>query len=247
MIKGLLKKRLKERRKAAGLTQQQLANRMGVHLKTEQNWEQGIVSPTLETLLQLCDVLDCDMDYLIGRIDQRTHEIQDIHDLTGLSPIAVEKLIKNTQEKEKRLEEYRKNDEPLNDWYYQNGVTSTQIREYLINTLLTDDELWGALIRNACAAVDEMDRYLSQESGHLLLPPGVDNAAGYMIPDFQHIDNINARRYAAGTAFSAFWDRLCTSAPFIEQGYVVEDNAPEEEHEYNNIIAYGLEKKILHE
>ena len=87
-----LKKGLKDARKNANLTQQQLADKIGVTLKTVMNWEQGVSYPTMETLLRLAQLYDCDLDYLTGRLDCTRHDIQYIHDKTGLSEGAIRKL-----------------------------------------------------------------------------------------------------------------------------------------------------------
>ena len=83
---------LKRARKEAGLTQAQLAEKYGVHIKTVMNWEQGIAEPSLSTLMDLAEIYHCDLDYLTGRLDQKTHDLQFIHDQTGLSEKAIEKL-----------------------------------------------------------------------------------------------------------------------------------------------------------
>ncbi len=87
-----LKPGLKNARKAVHITQQQLADRLDVNLKTVMNWEQGIVNPPFETVMRLAELLHCDVDYLTGRIACRTHDLQFIHDQTGLSEKAIEKL-----------------------------------------------------------------------------------------------------------------------------------------------------------
>jgi transcriptional regulator with XRE-family HTH domain len=87
-----LKEGLKRARKEAGLTQAQLAEKYGVHIKTVMNWEQGIAEPSLGTLMDLTELYHCDLDYLTGRLDQKTHDLQFIHDQTGLSEKAIEKL-----------------------------------------------------------------------------------------------------------------------------------------------------------
>jgi len=86
------KEGLKRARKEAGLTQEGLAETMGVHIKTVMNWEQGIAEPSLGTLMDLTELYHCDLDYLTGRLDQKTHDLQFIHDQTGLSEKAIEKL-----------------------------------------------------------------------------------------------------------------------------------------------------------
>ena len=87
-----LKDGLKRARKGAGLTQAELAEKMDVHIKTVMNWEQGIAEPSLETLMELTELYHCDLDYLTGRLDQKTHDLQFIHDQTGLSEKAIGKL-----------------------------------------------------------------------------------------------------------------------------------------------------------
>lgn len=42
--------------------------------------------------MDLAEIYDCDLDYLTGRLDQKTHDLQFIHDQTGLSEKAIEKL-----------------------------------------------------------------------------------------------------------------------------------------------------------
>ena len=86
-------KRLAEARKAAGMTQAELAKRLNQeYSKNVSNWEQGIAFPEYETLFKLCEILDCDMDYLFGRIDCTTHDLQFIRDQTGLSEEAIKAL-----------------------------------------------------------------------------------------------------------------------------------------------------------
>lgn len=59
---------------------------------TVQSWEQGKSTPSAEVLANICDLLDCDADYLLGRINQRTHAIDTAHLYTGLSIEALEQL-----------------------------------------------------------------------------------------------------------------------------------------------------------
>lgn len=59
---------------------------------TVQSWEQGKSTPTADVLSNICDLLDCDADYLLGRIDERTHDISDSRNYTGLSAEALEQL-----------------------------------------------------------------------------------------------------------------------------------------------------------
>ncbi len=87
-----LKQGLKRARKRYGLSQKELAKNLNLHTRTIQNWEQGIATPSLDMLLQLSDYYGCSLDYLTGRIDCTDHDIQYIHDQTGLSESAITKL-----------------------------------------------------------------------------------------------------------------------------------------------------------
>lgn len=94
-IKKALKKNLKKARKKAGYkTQEDFAKAFHVSIDTVRNWEQGRGVPEIGTLLYLAEFLDCDLDYLIGRIDKPTHDLQFITDELRLSEEAVEKLMK---------------------------------------------------------------------------------------------------------------------------------------------------------
>lgn len=88
---------LKRARKEAGLTQAELTEVLkskGIvgHIKTVMNWEQGRVKPSFETLMDLTELYQCDLDYLTGRIDCKTHDLQYIHDQTGLTETAIKRV-----------------------------------------------------------------------------------------------------------------------------------------------------------
>ena len=59
---------------------------------TVQSWEQGKSTPTAEVLANICELLECDADYLLGRIDERTHILDKMRKYTGLSAEAIERL-----------------------------------------------------------------------------------------------------------------------------------------------------------
>lgn len=84
--------RLKELRKKKYRTQDDFAEDMDVTVETVRNWEQGRVLPEMGTLIKISRLLDCDLDYLTGRIKCQTHDLQFIHDQTGLSEGAIRKL-----------------------------------------------------------------------------------------------------------------------------------------------------------
>jgi transcriptional regulator with XRE-family HTH domain len=53
-------------RKAKGLTQQELAERLAVSLRTVQNWEAGLFEPQGKNLRSLSEVLQVGIPYLMG-------------------------------------------------------------------------------------------------------------------------------------------------------------------------------------
>lgn len=86
--------RLKELRKAAGFTQAELYEKISGsnESKTIRNWEYGKTMPNGQDLLKLCEIFNCDCDYLLGRIDAKTHDLQFISEKTGLTEDAIKIL-----------------------------------------------------------------------------------------------------------------------------------------------------------
>lgn len=62
-------KRLREARMRRGFTQPQLADILGVALRTYQQYEQGIRNPSFDSLVLLADTLDVSTDWLLDRTD----------------------------------------------------------------------------------------------------------------------------------------------------------------------------------
>lgn len=59
-------KNLKQIRKEAGITQEELARRLGVIQATVAHWETGRASPNVKHLVELATILNCTMDQLIS-------------------------------------------------------------------------------------------------------------------------------------------------------------------------------------
>lgn len=64
---GYIKLRIELLRKRRGLTQQQLAERIGVVRNAISNWENGVAFPNPRQLPLLADELSCSIDELFGR------------------------------------------------------------------------------------------------------------------------------------------------------------------------------------
>lgn len=58
---------LRKLREAAGLTQRELGNRIGVSGQAVSQWETGVKRPSVENLTKLADVLETSTDAILGR------------------------------------------------------------------------------------------------------------------------------------------------------------------------------------
>ena len=64
--------KIKKCRKEAGLSQEQLADRLGVTRQSVSKWESGSAVPELVKLIALSDMFGVSVDYLLGRTDEKT-------------------------------------------------------------------------------------------------------------------------------------------------------------------------------
>ncbi len=62
-----LSKNLAEMRKIYGLTQTQVAEKLGITYQSYQAYERGVALPTLQNFVKLADLFDVSLDFLIGR------------------------------------------------------------------------------------------------------------------------------------------------------------------------------------
>lgn len=63
--------RIKQERLAAGLTQTQLGDELGVTLKTVANWERDASSVKQSNLIAMSRLFGCSVDWLVGMSDVR--------------------------------------------------------------------------------------------------------------------------------------------------------------------------------
>ena len=61
----LIAKRIKVARKRAGLTQEQLAEKIGISTNAVAKLENNLMTASLQTLVNIADVLGIDIDYLL--------------------------------------------------------------------------------------------------------------------------------------------------------------------------------------
>ncbi len=77
--------RIKQLREELGLTQQELADKIGGAKSTIAMYENESRKPSMEVLLSLSEIFNCSIDYLLGKTDVRNPEQQD--DPFGLARI----------------------------------------------------------------------------------------------------------------------------------------------------------------
>lgn len=78
--------RLRQLRKAAGLTQKELGQLVGLDDTTISSYERGISTPNHDLLTRLADVLRVSVDYLLGRTDNTARtRLQRLREEAGLS------------------------------------------------------------------------------------------------------------------------------------------------------------------
>lgn len=88
----ILGERIRARRAEKGYTQESLADTLAVHEKTVFAWERGAGCMS-DFIPALCEILDCDTEYLFGNSPMPHKETATAMDITGLSEKAVDSLI----------------------------------------------------------------------------------------------------------------------------------------------------------
>lgn len=115
--------KLKELRKSFGLTQEELANRIGISRDTYKNYEQERTQMGYEMLIKMANFFDVSLDYLCGRqnnnlvyVDSLTELqkqlVSTIKDMSQeqcmLLDAYAQGLIKGEQERREKIERFRK-------------------------------------------------------------------------------------------------------------------------------------------
>lgn len=73
----MLSERIKELRKEHGLSQSDLAQRIGVSLGAIKHWEQGRGDPNVAALISIAILFNVSVDYLVGRSEHRALVLDD--------------------------------------------------------------------------------------------------------------------------------------------------------------------------
>lgn len=70
--------RLKDLRKQAGLTQVEVAEKLGISQPAYASWERGAKKPTQENLVKIAQILNVSVDYLVGNSEEKADELDNI-------------------------------------------------------------------------------------------------------------------------------------------------------------------------
>lgn len=146
-IKDDFSKNFKKIRKDHGYTQanfkekyEEIYGEKTITVETIRNWEQGRNVPELQTIWKLCEIFHCDIDYLFGRIDCSTHDLEFICSKIGLSEDAVTYLI-DIQEKKQQEETELKTIAPpsnLSEEDHENKLRKGIEDKYIFQNALDD-------------------------------------------------------------------------------------------------------------
>ena len=81
------------RKDLLNMSQEKFAEEMGVGRSAVSDWEGQYTPIDARNLMKLCELSGCDADYILGRIDEKTHDIKHTKQVTGLSESAIEYII----------------------------------------------------------------------------------------------------------------------------------------------------------
>lgn len=93
--------RIKEARTIAGISQKELAEKMGIHAATLSGYETGAHDPKSDGLTKIADICGVSVDFLLGRENEKTVTVES-DDLDELDMEFVE-LLKQLSDKEKMM------------------------------------------------------------------------------------------------------------------------------------------------
>lgn len=101
-------------------------------------------SPNLRTVYNLCKLLECSVDYLLGNIDCKTHSSQSVYDIMGLSEGAIEAIIHMGALK-------------FADGYYT--TSETAIKKRMLSEFLESTHFRNMMTLLECYGMDRISNY----------------------------------------------------------------------------------------
>lgn len=157
--------------KYGDITDKGISRLLNVSAAHVYNWATGSI-PSGSTLISISNILNCSLDYLIGRSETLNYELNDIHVETGLSEPAIEKLREyaTLSDKHRNHTHYLEFIASVNKEKLKKHGITVHLRHYdtildLISFLITyqpnnmDTPLFEKLISVACSYNAQLIRY----------------------------------------------------------------------------------------
>ena len=88
----MLHEKIRRLRTAPGITQVELAHRLGVPKQSVSNWESNNIQPSIELLEKIADLFGVTTDYLLGREDL---QVLDVSGLTAQQVAHLQMLVED--------------------------------------------------------------------------------------------------------------------------------------------------------
>ena len=88
----MLHEKIRRLRTAHGITQVELAHRLGVSKQSVSNWESNNIQPSIELLEKIADLFGGTTDYLLGREDL---QVLDVSGLTAQQVAHLQMLVED--------------------------------------------------------------------------------------------------------------------------------------------------------
>lgn len=77
----MLNEQIRELRNIRGISQIQLANKLGVTKQSVSNWENDNILPSIEMLVKIANFFEVSTDYLLGLDKKRTLDIENLTEI----------------------------------------------------------------------------------------------------------------------------------------------------------------------
>ena len=77
----MLNEQIRELRNIRGISQIQLANKLGVTKQSVSNWENDNILPSIEMLVKIANFFEVSTDYLLGLDKKRTLDVENLTEI----------------------------------------------------------------------------------------------------------------------------------------------------------------------
>lgn len=77
----MLNEQIRELRNIRGISQIQLANKLGVTKQSVSNWENDNILPSIEMLVKIANFFEVSTDYLLGLNKKRTLDVENLTEI----------------------------------------------------------------------------------------------------------------------------------------------------------------------